>query len=222
MKFHFTVQPYQTAAVESVVKVFAGQPYAARTTYLRDVGTGIAQGSLLPAEEGYRQATLTTESDDGFRNEALQLSEVQLLENIRSVQSAQNIRLSDALSKPLGVCFLDVEMETGTGTGKTYVYIKTMFELNRRYGWSKFIVVVPRGSTVTYDLVGRIATGTTLTRHTAAEILQGIHPAVFAMYRQSPEEKIACAKKLFEKLNGGYVVYEHVNDFKTLLNRVMK
>lgn len=50
MKFHFTVQPYQTAAVESVVKVFAGQPYAARTTYLRDVGTGIAQGSLLPAK----------------------------------------------------------------------------------------------------------------------------------------------------------------------------
>ena len=141
MKFHFTVQSYQTAAVESVVKVFAGQPYAARTTYLRDVGTGVAQGSLLPAEEGYRQATLTTEADDGFRNEALQLSEEQLLENIRSVQSAQNIRLSDALSKPLGVCSLDVEMETGTG--KTYVYIKTMFELNRRYGWSKFIVVVP-------------------------------------------------------------------------------
>ena len=75
---------------------------------------------------------------------------------------------------------------------------------------------------MTYDLIGCIAAGTTLTRRTAAEILQGIHPAVFAMYRQSPEEKIACAKKLFEKLNGGYVVYEHVNDFKTLLNRVMK
>ena len=143
MKFHFTVQPYQTDAVEAVVGVFEGQPYTARTTYLRDVGTGAAQGNLLPVEEGYRQAPLlpAEESDDGFRNEALDLSDAQLLENIRSIQSAQHIRLSEALSKPLGVCSLDVEMETGTG--KTYVYIKTMFELNRRYGWSKFIVVVP-------------------------------------------------------------------------------
>ncbi len=49
--------------------------------------------------------------------------------------------VSDALTESLGACSLDVEMETGTG--KTYVYIKTMYELNRQYGWSKFIVVVP-------------------------------------------------------------------------------
>ena len=140
MKFHFTVQPYQTDAVEAVVRVFEGQPYAARTTYLRDVG--VAQGNLLVAEDGCGDAPLlTAEADDGFRNEELHLSKEQLLANIRSVQSARNLHLSDTLSAPLGACALDVEMETGTG--KTYVYIKTMFEMNRRYGWSKFIVVVP-------------------------------------------------------------------------------
>ena len=142
MKFHFTVQPYQTDAVEAVVSVFDGQPYAARTTYLRDVGTGVAQGNLLSVQESYMNAPLlTVEADDGFRNEELHLTQGELLANIRRVQSARNLHLSDTLSAPLGACALDVEMETGTG--KTYVYIKTMFELNRRYGWSKFIVVVP-------------------------------------------------------------------------------
>ena len=56
MKFHFTVQPYQTDAVEAVVSVFDGQPYAACTTYLRDVGTGVAQGNLLPVQESYMNA----------------------------------------------------------------------------------------------------------------------------------------------------------------------
>ena len=142
MKFHFTVQPYQTDAVEAVVGVFDGQPYAARTTYLRDVGTGAAQGNLLSVQESYMNAPLlTAEADDGFRNEELALTKEQLLANIRRVQSVRNLHLSDTLSAPLGACALAVEMETGTG--KTYVYIKTMFELNRRYGWSKFIVVVP-------------------------------------------------------------------------------
>lgn len=50
-------------------------------------------------------------------------------------------KLSNSLVKDMGRCSLDIEMETGTG--KTYVYIKTMFELNKKYGWSKFIVVVP-------------------------------------------------------------------------------
>ena len=142
MKFHFTVQPYQTDAVEAVVGVFDGQPYAARTTYLRDVGTGAAQGNLLSVQESYTNAPLLmVEADDGFRNEEVHLTKEQLRANIRSVQSARNLHLSDTISAPLGACALDVEMETGTG--KTYVYIKTMFELNRRYGWSKFIVVVP-------------------------------------------------------------------------------
>ena len=79
--------------------------------------------------------------DTGYKNEAIELTDEQLLKNIHSVQTQNNIKLSPALTKDLGRCSLDIDMETGTG--KTYVYIKTMFELNKNYGWSKFIVVVP-------------------------------------------------------------------------------
>ena len=71
----------------------------------------------------------------------MELSDERLLNNIQSLQRQNNIKLSNSLVKDLGRCSLDIEMETGTG--KTYVYIKTMFELNKKYGWSKFIVVVP-------------------------------------------------------------------------------
>lgn len=146
MKFRFKIQQYQTDAVESVVRVFAGQPYARENSYRRDVGVAPAvqadfapqQMSLLPNP----QTSVFDEPDDtGFLNENLMLTDAQLLENIRAIQQENNIRLSDGLVKAQGRCSLDVEMETGTG--KTYVYIKTMFELNKRYGWSKFIVVVP-------------------------------------------------------------------------------
>lgn len=80
----------------------------------------------------------------GFGNATIELSDSQLLDNIRALQLDNNIKQSSELSKPFGNtcrCALDIEMETGTG--KTYCYIKTMFELNKKYGWSKFIVVVP-------------------------------------------------------------------------------
>ena len=77
----------------------------------------------------------------GFANAPVALDGTRLLKNIREVQNDNNIKESTSLAKHMGVCSLDVEMETGTG--KTYVYIKTMFELNKQYGWSKFIVVVP-------------------------------------------------------------------------------
>ena len=129
MKFKFTIQPYQTEAVESVVNVFAGQPYNDRFTYRRDVDIR----RILDPADGDPLL--------GFANAKVQLDKGQLLENVRRIQARNNIRLSDKLTGSLGACSLDVEMETGTG--KTYVYIKTMFELNKRYGWSKFIVVVP-------------------------------------------------------------------------------
>lgn len=133
MKFKFTIQPYQTEAVDSVVGVFAGQPFNDHFTYRRDV-------------EIKRDVTNWMLSDEelyiGFANAKVQLDYGQLLENIRHIQTRNNIKLSDSLkSGELGICSLDIEMETGTG--KTYVYIKTMFELNKQYGWSKFIVVVP-------------------------------------------------------------------------------
>ena len=146
MKFRFKIQQYQTDAVESVVRVFAGQPYARENSYRRDVGVAPAvQASFAPQQMSLLpnpQTSVFDEPDDtGFLNENLMLTDAQLLENIRAIQQENNIRLSDGLVKAQGRCSLDVEMETGTG--KTYVYIKTMFELNKRYGWSKFIVVVP-------------------------------------------------------------------------------
>ena len=133
MKFKFTIQPYQTEAVDSVVSVFSGQPFHDRFTYRRDVTIE-------------RDVTNWNKSDEelfmGFANNRLALDSTQLLANVNRIQSRNNITLDKSLaSGGLGACSLDVEMETGTG--KTYVYIKTMFELNKQYGWSKFIVVVP-------------------------------------------------------------------------------
>ena len=141
MKFKFKIQDYQTEAVEAVVKVFEGQPFNDRVSYLRDVGQnrGWTQSSLFSDDVSYFDG-----DGSGFENAPIELSDERLLDNIRALQLENNIKQSPALSKPFGPscrCALDIEMETGTG--KTYCYIKTIFELNKRYGWSKFIVVVP-------------------------------------------------------------------------------
>ena len=142
MKFNFKIQGYQTDAVESTVGIFNGQPHYDRTSYVRDLGKTTpkpAQMQLSMIDEYSEQLEL--ENVTGFKNENIDLTDEQLLRNIREMQTLNNIKLSDDIAKHLGRCSLDVEMETGTG--KTYVYIKTLFELNKRYGWSKFIVVVP-------------------------------------------------------------------------------
>ena len=141
MKFNFKIQKYQTDAVESVVKVFNGQKKYDRVSYIRDVGKkNIEQQiAMLSLDDGLN--VYDPFDDTGYKNEIIELSDEQLLTNIHQLQSENNIKHSSALNKDLGRLSLDVEMETGTG--KTYVYIKTMFELNKRYGWSKFIVVVP-------------------------------------------------------------------------------
>ncbi len=130
MKFQFKIQGYQTEAVEDTVNVFRGQPKLDPKHYRRDVGKRGQQG------------TITFEEDEaGYRNADVELDRSQLLANIREMQVRNQIVPSAALAKGHGIVNLDIEMETGTG--KTYVYIKTMFELNKRYGWSKFIIVVP-------------------------------------------------------------------------------
>ena len=134
MKFNYKIQQYQTDAVDAVVQVFRGQGYYDKITYNRDLGTLDSQHRQLSFEE-------LDEYDTGYKNEIIELSDGQLLQNIRKIQQNNNIKESGSLVNDLGRCSLDIEMETGTG--KTYVYIKTMFELNKRYGWSKFIVVVP-------------------------------------------------------------------------------
>ena len=143
MKFNFKIQQYQTDAVEAVVQVFAGQGYHDKIRYIRDLGkkrdAPVYQTML--AGSGEDQELADPLNDTGYKNEAVALTDEQLFANIQKIQSQNNIKLSPELVKELGRCSLDIEMETGTG--KTYVYIKTMFELNKQYGWSKFIVVVP-------------------------------------------------------------------------------
>ena len=130
MKLKFKLQAYQTRAVEAVVDCFKGQSKASGLRYRIDPGAD-AKGASLP---GFETA--------GFKNADLALNDRQLLENIQAVQRLQNLPQSMALVKTrVSGLNLDVEMETGTG--KTYCYIKTIFEMNRQFGWTKFIVVVP-------------------------------------------------------------------------------
>ena len=127
MKFNFKIQKYQTQAVDSLVKCFEGQQFADKVLYLRDKGDG-------------KEAELDLE-ENGYRNAKICLSEKDLLENIHKIQDENFIIHSDKIEHTAGVPSFDIEMETGTG--KTYVYTKTMYELNKVYGWSKFMIVVP-------------------------------------------------------------------------------
>lgn len=144
MKFNFKIQDYQTDAVDAVVDCFEGQIYSDGLTYRRDLGdlltTSGIQASVTTNEKGesYLDEDLY---DTGFKNEKITLSPNDLLSNIKEIQQNNNLKLSNNLLRNIGACTLDIEMETGTG--KTYVYTKTMYELNQKYGWSKFIIVVP-------------------------------------------------------------------------------
>ncbi len=126
MKLKFKVQPYQTEAVNAVVDCFAGQPMSNGISYRIDPG---------------RKAQ-TSAFEEGFKNADLALTEPQVLANIKDVQRRQNLPVSDKLVASAG-CRINLDIEMETGTGKTYCYIKTIFEMNKRYGWSKFIIMVP-------------------------------------------------------------------------------
>lgn len=149
MKFKFKIQDYQTDAVKSVIDVFKRQPKLTNVKYTRDLGIRpqVEQRDIWAMMNAFEEEVAATcevlEEDDatGFENARLILTNEQLLENIREIQARNNIKQSEALVQELGACSLDIEMETGTG--KTYVYIKTIFELNKEYGFSKFIIVVP-------------------------------------------------------------------------------
>lgn len=146
MKFNFKIQQYQTDAVDSVVSCFKGQPYQDKVSYRRDIGNKrevqtYSQMSFFTDGEQSEFAFTDDFDESGFKNETLMITPDTLLSNIKEVQQNNNVMISDSLVDSMGACSLDIEMETGTG--KTYVYIKTMFELNKKYGWSKFIVVVP-------------------------------------------------------------------------------
>ena len=128
MKLQFKHQKFQADAAKAVVDVFAGQPYLT-PSYMIDRGTGYIQQSL-------------TEDIDfiGFSNQKIvkELNDDLILNRIKKIQRDNQIQPSDKLE---GRYNLTIEMETGVG--KTYTYIKTMYELNKHYGWSKFIIIVP-------------------------------------------------------------------------------
>ena len=140
MKLKFKKQVYQTRAVESVIDCFKGQPNIASISYRIDPGI------QKPKEQGEYQPEL--HETPGFKNTDLVITDQQILENIQTIQRHQNLPISNSLIKSkISPINLDVEMETGTG--KTYCYIKTIFEMNKRFGWTKFIIVVhQQGGTV--------------------------------------------------------------------------
>ena len=138
MKFKFKTQPYQLEAVNNICRVFKGQPYLDMIKYTRDLGIRKKKNEN---QIDFIDTGAFEVNDDGFENAKIVLEDADLFENIKKIQQESNYKESEELVVGLGRCSLDIEMETGTG--KTYVYIKTIFELNERYGWSKFIIVVP-------------------------------------------------------------------------------
>ena len=126
MKLQFKHQKFQADAAKAVVDVFAGQPYLT-TNYRIDNGSGIYQTDMETSFTGWRNEQIVPELNDSI-----------ILEHLQKIQRTNQIEPSKQLE---GHYNLTIEMETGVG--KTYTYIKTMYELNKHYGWSKFIVVVP-------------------------------------------------------------------------------
>ena len=128
MKLKFKKQQYQENATQAVVKCFEGQSNGFRR-------------NLIGRREKQRDITNWQESDVediiSFGNKKIELPSEDLRKNIRNVQKQNNLDYTDNEG------FLNYSIEMETGTGKTYTYIKTMYELNKTYGWSKFIVMTP-------------------------------------------------------------------------------
>lgn len=137
MKLQFKHQKFQADAAKAVVDVFAGQPYLT-PSYMMDRGY---QGKMQESGQTYSQSNMFDETDfTGWSNQRIvpELNNQIILDHIQKIQRNNQIEPSSKLE---GAYNLTIEMETGVG--KTYTYIKTMYELNKHYGWSKFIIVVP-------------------------------------------------------------------------------
>lgn len=126
MKLRYKHQRFQTEAALAVANAFTGQPKSdGQSDHIVD--QGVHQDLFLVK---------------GFGNKNVILSPEAVCENVRAIQTEQGLKPVEQLQQLQGVgTALTIEMETGTG--KTYTYIKTMYELNARYGWTKFVVIVP-------------------------------------------------------------------------------
>lgn len=131
MRLQFKHQKFQADAAKAVVDVFAGQPYLT-PTYMMDRGIN------------YQQSLTDDEDFTGWRNEPVvpELTDKIILERLNKIQRISQIEPSAKLERSES-CKYNLTIEMETGVGKTYTYIKTMYELNKHYGWSKFIIVVP-------------------------------------------------------------------------------
>ncbi len=142
MKLQFKEQDFQIKAVRAVVDCFEGQPLKTNRFTLERSKELIRKARQ--AAIGVKTIDFEIEEEIGYRNSAIQLMETQMLKNIQQVQKQNDLHESQQIERPRGVKLgynLTIEMETGTG--KTYTYIRTMYELHKKYGWSKFIVIVP-------------------------------------------------------------------------------
>jgi len=127
MKLHFEDNlDYQKTAIEAVSDLFCGQ----------DINRTEFTVSKLVDPTGQLKLAGMEESTLGIGNR-LQLLDDELLENLKRIQLRNGLRPSDSLASG------DFTVEMETGTGKTYVYLRTIFELNKRYGFTKFMIVVP-------------------------------------------------------------------------------
>ena len=142
MKLQFKEQDFQVNAVQAVVDCFEGQPLKTNRFTLersKELIQKVKQDAL-----GIKTLDFDIEEEIGYRNSSIQLLDIQILKNIQEIQKLNDIHECDQIERPGKIKLgynLTIEMETGTG--KTYTYIRTMYELHKKYGWSKFIVIVP-------------------------------------------------------------------------------
>ncbi|MDR2235319.1 MAG: DEAD/DEAH box helicase family protein [Chryseobacterium sp.] len=142
MKLQFKEQEFQIQAVNAVVKCFEGQTLKTNKFTLERTNE-----ILLKAKEaaiGLQTLDFEVEEQIGYRNSSIQITDKQIFDNIVNVQREHYLIENKNIDTVKGVNIghnFTIEMETGTG--KTYTYIRTMYELHKQYGWSKFIIIVP-------------------------------------------------------------------------------
>lgn len=145
MKLQFKEQDFQIQAVKAVVDCFAGQPFNTKSFTLERSAEIIRKAKQAASSDVLTLDLETAVMEDiGYRNSTIKCLETEVLKNIQAVQQQNDLLESIELQRPKGMKLgynLTVEMETGTG--KTYTYIRTMYELHKHYGWSKYIIIVP-------------------------------------------------------------------------------
>jgi type III restriction enzyme len=146
MKLQFKEQEFQIQAVKAVVDCFAGQPLSTKSFTLERSKNLLIKAKIAAAGGGLQTEAFEKEimEEIGYRNSTIKVPEANILKNIQAVQQSNDLLESTELQRPKGLKLgynLTVEMETGTG--KTYTYIRTMYELHKQYGWSKYIIIVP-------------------------------------------------------------------------------